>query len=145
MDLSDPIEAKKYIKYQTGVDLKDEDPLKVDRYVKHHYDHVGLANLILKFIHVVPGVHPIGKRVMQMRIMNPGITEMKISLLTGLRTHEYKLYERDALFKITKYIKQMSMQEATDKFNKENSFNDYAVKNENTVKSNPLGIVADKE
>lgn len=117
--------AEDYIRYATKqdvhqkqIELDAQGRIKVDQYKSKTINHVELANTFVKLASVVP-MHKISRRIIQMKLVNPGISVTGISLQTGLRSNEIKAYETDGINRIVDYMKKTDLQESTDKFNAE--------------------------
>lgn len=129
--------AEDYIRYVTKQDVKQKD-IKVDEHgricVDSHksikVDHVALATQFIKLANVVPGITPIGRKIITTRLINPGISTSGIGLSIGLRDSEVLKYERDGLNRIKQYIAENSLDEAVEKANRDNLVTN-AVKNLN--------------
>lgn len=129
-------DASKYIQYTTKKNASEQElkideqgRICVDKYKKTTINHVALANNFVKLANVVP-MPPLSRKIIQLRLVNPGITITGICLQTGLLATEVKLYEQEGINRMTSYLRKTSLQEATDKFNTDSAV-EYAVKNLN--------------
>ncbi len=127
-------QAEDYIRYATKKDvvhkeLVQDGKIKVDSRKSTTIRHAELANNFVKLASIVP-MSPISRKIIQLRLVNPGISITGVSLQTGLLAHEIKAYETEGLKRITQYLDKTSLQEATDKFNTERTV-EHAVKNLN--------------
>lgn len=130
-------QAEDYIRYTTKQDVKqrdikvdDQGRICVDSHKSIRVDHVALAEQFLKFESITPGITNIGRKIIQTRIMNPGISTTAIGLSIGLRDAEVLAYEKDGINRIKDFIGRTSFQEGIDKANRDNLVTD-AVKNLN--------------
>lgn len=141
MSLNDPLEARKYIEKHEGRKMVEFDrpALKVDQRKSTKVSHVEMANTLLKYINIVPGISTVGRKVMSMKIVNPGINMDQVAIALGLRVHECIAYERDAMERVKNYMRSLSVQEGINKFNTERLVEN-EVKNLNraTKGSNPI-------
>lgn len=124
---------------QKELKLDEQGKILVDNHKHTHLDHAGLANALVKFANVVPGIHALSRKIISMRIVNPGISTTKIGLTFGMRDDEILKYERDGINRIKSFLATTSLQEASNKFNVERAIMN-EVKNFNMMKNNPLGI-----
>ncbi len=129
-------DASNYIQYTTKKNVSDQQlkiddqgRICVDKYKKTTINHVAVANNFVKLANVVP-MPSLSRKIIQLRLVNPGITITGICLQTGLVAGEVKLYEQEGVNRIKAYLQKTSLQEATDKFNSESAV-EYAVKNLN--------------
>lgn len=129
--------AVDYIQYTTKQEVKHKDlqldehgRIKVDSHKSIKIDHVALATQFIKLAGVVPGITTIGRKIIQTRLMNPGISTTGIGLQLGMRDSEILKYERDGLNRIKQYINEGSLQVAAEKANKDRMVTE-AVKNLN--------------
>lgn len=121
-------EAEKYIQQETGhvqkaADIKvDENgQIVVDKRRKITINHAGVANDITKIANMVPGLSPMSRKVLSIRVINPGITTMGISLATGISEMDVKAYERDGLERIKGYLRDnLNYKDAAEKAAKDN-------------------------
>lgn len=137
-------EARKYIRYSTGrdandkaIELDEQGRLKVDEHRQIKVDHVALANVVLKYINVIPGIPHLSRKIMNLRIVNPGMSNMATALALGIREHEIPLWEQEGLYRVKQFISRISMQDATDKFNTERLI-EAEIKNMNKDNANPM-------
>lgn len=129
--------AEAYIRYTTKQEVKQRE-LKVDEHgricVDSHksikVDHEALANNFLKLSGVCPGIPVIGRKIIQTRLMNPGISTEGIGLAMGLRNDEVLAFERDGINRIKQFIGSTSFQEANEKASRDKLVDD-TVKNLN--------------
>lgn len=124
---------------QKELKLDDSGRILVDNHKHTHLNHVGLANAIVKFANIVPGIHGLARKIISMRIVNPGISTTQIGLSFGLRDIEVLKYEREGINRIKSFLATTSLQEASNKFNVERAIMN-EVKNFNMMKNNPLGL-----
>lgn len=87
-------------------------------------NHKETAHAFLKFIHGVPGILPLTKQVMTLRLMgqspkyNP-LTLLQVALCLGLREHEVEALEKEGIEIAQNFLKRMNLQESIDKFNRD--------------------------
>lgn len=129
--------AEDFIRYSTKQEVKQRDikldeqgRICVDKHKSIQINHPALANQFIKLANIVPGVLPLSRKIISTRLLNPGISTSGIGLSLGLLDSEVNKYEREGLERIKLYIHRMSLQEATDKANRDNAV-DVAVKNLN--------------
>lgn len=129
--------AVDYIQYTTKQEVKQREltldehgRINVDKHKSIKVDHVALATQFIKLSGVVPGILPLGRQIIQTRLLNPGISTSGIGLSLGLRDSEVLKYERDGLNRIKEFIGKISFGEATEKANRDQLVTD-AVKNLN--------------
>ena len=129
--------AEQYIQYATKQDVKHKDitldehgRINVDRHKSIKIDHVALATQFIKMANVVPGVSALSRKIINTRLINPGISTTGIGLSLGLRDAEVLKYERDGLSRIKEFLSRISMEDAVAKANRDNLVNE-AVKNLN--------------
>lgn len=128
-------QAEDYIRYTTKQDVKQKDlvdengNIKVDRRTSKTINHAALANDFIKLVSMVP-MSPISRKIMQMKIINPGISMTGVSLQTGLLAHEIKAYENEGVNRIIEFLRKTSLEDAKEKFNSDSAV-EYAVKNLN--------------
>ena len=89
---------------------------------KLRIDHIATANLAIKVVNVVPGMHPVIKRILTMRIAEPvktgkSLSHMQVAISLGMREHEVKRLEREGLMIMNDYLKRASAFEGRDIFN----------------------------
>ena len=130
------VKAEDYIRYQTRQEVKQRDikvdeqgRICVDKHKSTTINHVELANNFVKLASIVP-MSPMSRKIIQLRIVNPGISITGVSLQVGLLAHEIKAYEQDGINRITSFLKRTSIQESIEKANSESAV-EYAVKNLN--------------
>lgn len=128
--------AEDYIRYATKQDVQqrelkvdEQGRICVDKHKSTTINHVAVANNFVKLAAIVP-MNAMSRKIIQMKLVNPGISVTGISLQVGLLAHEIKQYERDGLNRITDFIRRTSLQEATDKANSDSAV-EYAIKNLN--------------
>lgn len=116
-------QAEDYIRYTTKKDVQQKNigvdehgRIRVDRHKTTTINHVALANNFVKLASIVP-MSPISRKIIQLKLVNPGISMTGVSLQTGLLAGEIKAYEKDGINRISDFIRRTSLQEATDKFN----------------------------
>lgn len=143
MDLNNAKDAEKYIKQHhksdnvdLGLNIQDG-MIQVDSRKRTTVNHVATANTIIKFINITPGLHPMSRKIMTMRIANPGIKFGTIGLACGLRDYEVRQYEKDGIHRVKNYMETYSVQDGINKFNTQATV-EQAVKNEMKLKNNPL-------
>lgn len=131
------IQAEDYIKYTTKQDVKQKDikiddqgRICVDKHNSIKIDHVAVAEQFIKFANVIPGIHPMGRKIITTRLLNPGISTSGIGLSIGMRDYEVLQYERDGINRIKEFIGKTSFQEGVEKANRDGIV-DEAVKNLN--------------
>lgn len=114
--------AEDFIKYQTGanesspnISVDKQGRINVDRVRKIRIDHKHVASDILKMVHIIPNMSLNSRRVMSIRVMNPGITTMGISLSTGLPELSVKQYEREGLEKIKDHLRKTKYDDVVEK------------------------------
>lgn len=137
--------AEDYIRYTTKQEVKqreikvdEQGRLCVDKRKSTRIDHKALANQFVKLAGVVPGITPLGRKIITTRLLNPGISTMGIGLSLGMRDAEVLKYERDGLHRIKMFMASNDLAEAAEKANKDRLVTD-AVKNLNLQgKSNSL-------
>ena len=129
--------AEQYIQYATKQDVKHKDitldehgRINVDRHKSIKIDHVALATQFIKMANVVPGVSALSRKIINTRLINPGISTTGIGLSLGLRDAEVLKYERDGLSRIKEFLSRISMEDAVAKANRDNLVNE-AFKNLN--------------
>ncbi len=129
-------QAEDYIRYTTKQDVKqreikldDQGRICVDKHKSTTINHVALANNFVKLASIVP-MSQISRKIIQLKLVNPGITMTGVSLQTGLLAHEIKSYEKDGLNRMSDFIRRTSLQEATNKANSDSAI-EYAIKNLN--------------
>ncbi len=129
-------EAEKYIQYTTKQDptknqlqINEQGQIKVDKRTNTTINHVALANNFVKLAAIVP-MPTVSRKIIQLRLVNPGITITGICLQTGLRSAEVGLYEQEGVNLIKDYLKKTDLQAAIDKANKTSSI-DSDIKNLN--------------
>lgn len=86
---------------------------------KETIDHAQTANTILKLINITPGLSIKSRKIMSMRIINPGISTLSVAIQFGIREFDVKKYEEDGKNKVKEYISHCSTQESINKFNTE--------------------------
>lgn len=128
--------AEDYIRYTTkqavhqrDIKVDEQGRICVDKRVSKTINHVALANNFVKLASIVP-MGRISRKIIQMKLVNPGISYTGISLQTGLLAHEIKAYEREGINRIEAYLKRTDLQEAIDKTNRDSAV-EHAVKNLN--------------
>lgn len=129
-------QAEDYIRYTTKQDVKQKEirvdeqgRICVDKHKTTTINHAALANDFVKLASMVP-MSRISRKIIQLKLVNPGISMTGVSLQTGLLAHEITKYEKEGLNRITDFIRRTSLQEAKDKFNSDSTIED-AVKNLN--------------
>jgi len=133
-------EAKDFIERTTKRELKSnisKNDIKFTQGRQEHLSHTDTANALLKIINVTPGIPVLSRKVMSMRIINPGITVLAVALELGIRELDVVKYEKAGKSRVKDYIDRCSLQEHTDKFNVERSIEN-ELKNLNKTKHNPL-------
>lgn len=127
--------AEDYIRYVTKKDVKQRElvdangKIHVDSHKSTTINHVALANDFVKLAGIVP-MSQVSRKIIQMKLVNPGISMTGISIQTGLLAHEIKQYEKDGINRISDFIRRTSIEEAKEKANS-NSAVEVAVKNLN--------------
>ncbi len=127
--------AEDYIRYVTKQDVKQRDlvdangRIHVDSHKSTTINHAALANDFVKLAGIVP-MSAISRKIIQMKLVNPGITMTGVSLQTGLLAHEIKQYEKDGINRISDFIRRTSIEEAKEKANSDSAV-EVAVKNLN--------------
>lgn len=128
-------QAEDYIRYTTRQNVKQRDlideygNIKVDSRKSTTINHVELANTIIKLVGVVP-MSPYSRKVLLLKVSNPGITMTGVSLQTGLLAHEIKAYEKEGINRVSDYMRRTDIQEGIDRFNRDSTVEN-AVKNLN--------------
>ncbi len=135
-------QAEDYIRYTTKQEVKQKDlklddqgRICVDKHKSIRIDHVALAQQIIKYVSITPGIHPLAIKIIHTRIMNPGISTTGIGLSVGLRDAEVLAYERDGLNRTKEFISRTSFEEGVEKANRDGIV-DEAVKNLNLQGAN---------
>lgn len=133
--------AEDFIRYTTKQEVKNRDinldsqgRICVDKHKSTTINHVAVANNFVKLASIVP-MMAVSRRIIQMKISNPGITMTGVSLQTGLLAHEIKAYEKDGINRISEFLRRTSLQEATDKANSDKSI-ETTIKNINLQGTN---------
>lgn len=128
--------AEDYIRYATKQDVKhkeirldEQGRICVDKHKSTVIDHKALASNFVKLASIVP-MSAISRKIIQMKLVNPGISMTGVSLQMGLLAHEINSYEKDGINRISEYIRRTSLQEASEKANADSSVK-RAVKNLN--------------
>ena len=100
--------------------LKDDKSLSDDKEKQRAItiNHVPLANAFTKLIATAP-ISSICKKVMIVKIMNPGITEIRVAIILGIKTKDVKRYEQEGLHICKELLKRVDLQGATNKYNAE--------------------------
>lgn len=128
--------AEDYIRYATKKEVKQKEirldehgRICVDKHKSTVIDHKALASNFVKLASVVP-MSAISRKIIQMKLINPGISMTGVSLQMGLLAHEISAYEKEGLNRISEYIRRTSLQEASEKANTDSAI-ERAVKNLN--------------
>lgn len=128
--------AEDYIRYETRQEVKQREikldehgRICVDKHKSTTIDHKALASNFFKLAQVVP-MSRISRKIIQLKLVNPGISITGVSLQTGLLAHEINEYEKDGINRISEYIKKTSLEEASGKANRDAAV-EIAVKNLN--------------
>lgn len=121
----------------TQKDLVKNGKIVVDDVTKKTYHHSEVANQMLKVINMTPGISRTTKQVMSMKIINPGISDMKVALSLGMREVDVYKYEEQGKIACTAFMRRVSLQECTDKFNVDEAIQK-ELKNMNKMQANPL-------
>jgi hypothetical protein len=136
MSLSNPIEAEKYIQRHAkgkapnsslGIEVEDG-KINVDSRKTIHADHMRLAESLTKFINMTPNMNPISKKIMTMKIVNPGYTSDSVAIILGLRKVEVEAYELDGKNRVKEYMCTTDFNDCIKKF-EQNGVVERAVKN----------------
>lgn len=137
-------EARKYIEQTTKAPVKDSPieltkrgEIKVDKHTKNTINHTDLANAMIKYIAITPGINPLSRKIMTSKIINPGMTNLTFALKFGMREEEVRLYEVEGKMRVMGFLNRISSQDAINKFNTERTIQN-EVKNLNIIKNNPL-------
>jgi hypothetical protein len=77
-----------------------------------------MANQFIKLAGITP-MHKLSRDIIQMKLVNPGITMTGLSLAFRMRAEDILAYEKEGLNRIAQYIKSTSIQESTNKFNRD--------------------------
>ena len=131
--------ASDFIKYETGKTVieKPFDLSKISKR-KENIDHGAMANALIKIINTTPGLSDVSKKVMSMKIINPGITNMGIALQLGMREYEVTQWENHGKEVVKTQIDRCSLEDHIGRANTDRAV-ETAVKNLNlTGKNNEL-------
>ena len=130
-------QAAEHLRLTGHAKALEANPLKLTSTRKEHISHIDTANALIKIINVTPGIHAISRKVMSMRIINPGISVLAVALELGIRELDVVKYEKQGKERVKAFIDRSSLQEHTNKFNVERSIEN-ELKNLNKTKQNPL-------
>lgn len=136
MDFKTPEEAKKYIEAVTKKPFKEEvdlDNPNVKKNIK--VNHEGIANSFMKLV-TMTKMSPISRKVMIMKMENPGISNMRVAITCGLMEPEVIKYEKEGIESCKKTLNKYSMQDSIDKANTDGIVED-AVRKLKLNKANP--------
>lgn len=137
MSLSNPQEAEKYIRQNTkgkmddkslGIEVEDG-KICVDSTKSIRADHLVLASSLTKFIEMTPGMHPISKKIMKLRIVNPGYTSDTVAIVLGLRKLEVEAYEQDGKNRVKEYMRTTDFNDCVNSANR-SSIVEHAIRKE---------------
>lgn len=139
-------EKKKEIAREAGD--RDYTPLynKLKGNGKLTIDHKRTAHLFVKMI-VSSGAHPLIQKIMSLRLLGhePHYIPMSVTgvaLALGLRRHDVKRFEKEGINHVRDYFERVSIEEARDKYNRQNSGKKSDLLNH---LANPLDEAASKE
>lgn len=124
MDLTNPDEARKYIKKNSNNKVSDSDlgiqvengRVKYATKKKITVNHVEMAETITKFIAMTPKMHILSRKIMTMKIVNPGMTTTQVGLALGLRDHEVTAYETDGKNRVKDFMRVAAVGDVIDTF-----------------------------
>jgi hypothetical protein len=112
------IKAEEYLKHTLKTDkpLADEKALKDIKWNKITINHVALCNTLAKLASIVP-MPKLSREIIIYKLANPGVTDIQMAIMAGLRAMDVLRYEAEGKARITQYINRYSEQEIIDKAN----------------------------
>lgn len=106
-----------------GLQVKDG-IIKTNLQKKVRVDHVKTAEALVKFINMTPMLNKISRKIMTLKITNPGISIERISILCALRKDEIDAYEVEGVQVVRNFMRMVSIDDGVKAFEKNNgSFN----------------------
>jgi hypothetical protein len=122
MGLENPKEAEEYIKRHAkgrAVDLGIETSngkITVDSHKRVQVNHVKMAEVLLKFINTTPGLSMMSRKVMTLKIGQPGISIERLSILCALRKNEIEAYELEGKQIVKDFMRRSSIEDGVNSF-----------------------------
>lgn len=80
------------------------------------YNHIAIANDMIKIINTTPGLSQMCRKVMCYRILNPGITDIGIALSMGIRADVVNKYEAEGKNRVAEFMKRCDLDGARKDF-----------------------------
>lgn len=111
-------EAEEYLKkaLKTDKPVADDKALKDIKFKKITVNHVETANTLAKLACVVP-MPKLSREIILYKLANPGISNMQIALMAGIRMDDVITYEFDGKQRMMAYLDKHSEQDVINKFN----------------------------
>jgi hypothetical protein len=102
----------------TGADsLVKDGKLNITSHRSRTVNHLAVANEMIKVITTTPGLPTMCRKIMCLRILNPGITDMGVALSVGLRVDVVRKYEAEGKHRVSEYMKSTDIADNIEKFN----------------------------